>query len=122
MARRNKLSKFSEVLNVVENYDPKVPVLTFSPEEDVDLKGKWKSHFFKNDSLLIVELACGRGEYSLALGQANPTKNYLGVDIKGARIWKGAKAAIDEGLDNVKFLRCKIELIKKIGGLLRTPF
>ena len=114
MARRNKLTKFSEVLsfpNVVENYEPSDPVLTISPTEIIDLKGKWKSDFFKNDHPLILELACGRGEYSLALGRNNPDKNYLGVDIKGARIWKGAKAALDEGLENVRFLRCKIEVI-----------
>jgi tRNA (guanine-N7-)-methyltransferase len=114
MARRNKLTKFSEVLafpNVVENYEPSEPVLIYAKDETIDLKGKWKSDFFKNNNPLVLELACGRGEYSLALGRANPNSNYLGVDIKGARIWKGAKAALDEGLNNVKFLRCKIEVI-----------
>ena len=111
MARRNKLTKFSEVLsfpNVVENFEPSEPILTLSATETIDLKGKWKSDFFKNENPLILELACGRGEYSLALGRNNPEHNYLGVEIKGARIWKGAKAALDEGLDNVKLLRCKI--------------
>ncbi len=114
MARRNKLTKFSEVLsfpNVVENFEPSEPILMISDNETIDLKGRWKSDFFKNENPLILELACGRGEYSLALGRTNPNINYLGVDIKGARIWKGAKAALDEGLDNVKFLRCKIETI-----------
>ena len=69
--------------------------------------------FFHNDNRLILELACGRGEYSLALGRNNPTNNYLGVDIKGARIWKGARNAINDGLTNVGFLRCKIETISQ---------
>lgn len=114
MARRNKLMKFSDVLtfpNVVECFDPKEPKLTLNALEEIELKGKWKKAFFKNDNPLVLELACGRGEYSLALGRANPNVNYLGVDIKGARIWKGAKAALDEGLSNVCFLRSKIEII-----------
>lgn len=114
MARRNKLTKFSEVLeftNVVENFDPQLPILTLSATKEVDLRGKWRTDFFNNENKLILELACGRGEYSLALGRNNPTTNYLGVDIKGARIWKGARNAINDGLFNVGFLRCKIETI-----------
>lgn len=114
MGRRNKLTKFSEILsypNVVENYDPTNDILDISEEETIDLKGRWKSMFFKNEKPLILELACGRGEYTLALSRAYAENNYLGVDIKGARIWKGATAAIEEKLDNAGFLRCKIEKI-----------
>lgn len=119
MARRNKLTKFSEILsfpNVVENYDPETPILLKSMDEEVSLKGRWKKDFFKNDHKLVVELACGRGEYTIALGRDNPTINFLGVDIKGARIWKGAKQALTEGLTNVGFLRCKIEMIENFFG------
>jgi len=114
MARRNKLKKFNDLLsftNVYENYDPTHPKLLVSETEEVDLKGKWKSDHFKNDNPLVLELACGRGEYSLALARANPDVNYLGVDIKGARIWKGATIAKEENLENVAFLRTRIEQI-----------
>lgn len=114
MARRNKLKKFNDLLsfsNVYENYDPTDPKLLANESDEVDLKGKWKSDHFKNDNPLVLELACGRGEYSLALARSNPSINYIGVDIKGARIWQGATIAIEEKLDNVAFLRTRIEQI-----------
>jgi len=114
MARRNKLKKFNELLsfpNVYENYDPRNPRLMANETTEVDLKGKWKSDHFKNNNPLVLELACGRGEYALALGQANPDINYLGLDVKGARIWQGATRALDQKLTNVAFLRTKIEQI-----------
>lgn len=116
MAKRNKLAKFAEVLNlrnVVENFDPTDPVLIIGPGEEIVLNGKWSKEFFKNDNPITLELACGRGEYSLALGKSYPDRNFLGVDIKGARIWRGARNAIDWELDNVGFLRTKIELIEE---------
>ncbi|NNE26810.1 MAG: tRNA (guanosine(46)-N7)-methyltransferase TrmB [Saprospiraceae bacterium] len=114
MARRNKLLKFTEILtfpNVYENFNHKVNVLSGQNGEEVEMKGKWRSQHFKNDNPLILELACGRGEYSLALGERYPDKNFIGVDIKGARIWKGAKTALKDGLNNVAFLRTRIEMI-----------
>lgn len=114
MARRNKLKKFNDLLsfsNVYENYDPTDPRLLASETEEVDLKGKWNSEHFKNDNRLVLELACGRGEYSLALARDNPDVNYLGLDVKGARIWKGATIAREENLNNVAFLRTRIEQI-----------
>ncbi|MEM9544544.1 MAG: tRNA (guanosine(46)-N7)-methyltransferase TrmB [Bacteroidota bacterium] len=114
MARRNKLKKFNDLLsfsNVYENYDPRNPRLMANEFEEIDLKGKWKSQHFKNDHPLVLELACGRGEYSLALARQNPRINYLGLDVKGARIWKGASIAIEENLGNVAFLRTRIEQI-----------
>lgn len=114
MARRNKLKKFNDLLsfsNVYENYDPTNPKLLASETEEVDLKGKWKSDHFKNENPLVLELACGRGEYSLALAKDNPKVNYIGVDVKGARIWKGATIAQEENLNNVAFLRTRIEQI-----------
>lgn len=76
------------------------------------IKGKWKSEVFKNDNPLVVELGCGKGEYSLGLSRKYPDKNFLGVDVKGARMWKGASDANNEGISNVAFLRTRIELIE----------
>ena len=76
------------------------------------IKGKWKSEVFKNDNPLVVELGCGKGEYSLGLSRKYPDKNFLGVDVKGARMWKGASDANNEGIPNVAFLRTRIEFIE----------
>lgn len=80
-------------------------------DEGKPYKGKWKQEFFKNEKPLILELACGKGEYSVNLGRKYPDKNFLGIDYKGNRIWVGAKMALDEGLDNVGFLRIQIQNI-----------
>ncbi len=114
VARKNKLFKFSELLNfenVVENYDYKNPKLTLGLNHDAELKGRWSSDFFHNDNGIVLELACGRGEYCIALAQDYPNKNFIGIDIKGARIWKGARNAKALGLNNVGFLRTRIEQI-----------
>ena len=114
MSRRNKLEKFVELLNlenVYENPDFHNPSLIGVNGENFDLKGKWSSDHFKNSNPIVLELACGRGEYSLALAEMYPHKNFIGVDIKGARIHKGAKKALKHNLHNVAFLRSKIELI-----------
>ncbi len=75
-----------------------------------DIKGKWNS-FFKNDNPIVLELACGKGEYAVGLGEMYPDKNFIGVDIKGNRIWRGAKNSLDKGLLNVAFLRTQIDKI-----------
>lgn len=77
-------------------------------------KGKWKEEFFKNDNPIIIELGCGKGEYSVGLAQHFPYKNFLGIDIKGARFWRGAKTAIEQQIKNVGFLRTQIELIEHV--------
>jgi len=95
---RNKLKKFNDLLsftNVYENYDPTNPRLMANETTEVDRKGKWRADHFKNDNPLVLELACGRGEYTLALGADNPDINYIGLDVKGARIWQGATKAIE---------------------------
>lgn len=76
-----------------------------------DLKGKWRSEYFKNDHPIVLELGCGKGEYTVGLAQNTPGKNYIGVDIKGNRIWTGAKQAIEQNLHNVGFLRTRIDFI-----------
>jgi tRNA (guanine-N7-)-methyltransferase len=119
LGRKNKLLKFSEILrfkNVVENYDYLDPKLTHGVNEVVDFKDKWSKDFFHNANPITLELACGRGEYTNALGKSYPNRNFIGIDVKGARIWKGAKAAIDLNLDNVGFLRTRIEQVHLFFG------
>ena len=77
-------------------------------------KGRWQQDFFRNEKPLVLELGCGKGEYSVGLAKMHPERNYLGIDIKGARFWRGAKTALEEGLDNVGFLRSQIELIDQL--------
>lgn len=76
-----------------------------------DMKGKWNERFFKNDNPIVLELGCGKGEYTVGLAQLFPGKNFVGVDIKGARLWTGAKDSLEKGLKNVAFLRTNIEMI-----------
>lgn len=83
---------------------------------DFHLKGKWAESFFKNQNPIVLELGCGKGEYTVELAIQNPGVNYIGVDIKGARLWKGAKKSKALGLKNVGFLRTNIELIPQFFG------
>ncbi len=76
------------------------------------LKGNWSKNQFKNQNPIVLELGCGKGEYTVGLARNFPDKNFIGVDIKGARIWRGAKTAGEEGLSNVCFLRTRIEFIE----------
>ncbi|GGF48521.1 tRNA (guanosine(46)-N7)-methyltransferase TrmB [Echinicola rosea] len=77
------------------------------------IKGNWRKEQFKNEQPIVVELACGRGEFTVGLAREYPEQNFIGVDIKGARIWKGSTIAIQEGLENVAFLRTQIELLDR---------
>jgi len=79
-------------------------------------KGNWNKLYFKNNNPIIVELGCGKGEYTVNLAKSNPSKNYIGIDIKGARFWRGAKTSLNENLENVVFLRTQIELIDFVFG------
>ena len=79
--------------------------------KDHPLKGRWHADFFRNDRPIVLELGCGKGEYTVALAVDDPARNYIGVDIKGARMWRGAKTATEQGMDNVGFLRTRIEFI-----------
>lgn len=115
MSNRNKLQKFAEILtfpNVYENVDTKDPHIKSEQGERLLLKGNWNKLHFKNDKPITLELACGGGEYTLGLAQRYPNRNFIGVDIKGARIWKGAKVALADKMDNVAFLRTRIEQIE----------
>lgn len=109
MGSKNKLKRFKEnetFKNVIQPTREEV-ITNFS------YKGKWHS-FFDNTNPIIVELGCGKGEYTIALARKNPNKNYIGIDIKGARFWRGAKTAIEENLPNVAFVRTQIELVDLI--------
>lgn len=75
-----------------------------------DMQGKWKN-YFKNNNPITLELACGKGEYAVGLGRLYPQQNFIGIDVKGNRIWRGAKTALEEGLKNVAFLRSKIDKV-----------
>ncbi|WP_039053632.1 tRNA (guanosine(46)-N7)-methyltransferase TrmB [Sphingobacterium sp. T2] len=99
---KDKLRKFAEVAtfkNVVQL------------DAGKDYKGQWASKFFDNNNPVILELACGKGEYTVNLAKLFPDKNFIGIDYKGNRIWRGAKTALEEGIDNVGFLRIQIETI-----------
>ncbi len=109
MGSKNKLKRFNENAtfnNVIEPTREEVVSGEFS------WKGKWHAEFFKNDNPIVLELGCGKGEYSVGLAQRYPDKNFIGIDVKGARFWRGAKTAIDEELHNVGFLRTQIELLE----------
>ncbi len=114
MSRRNKLAKFAEIAamsNVYENFSVQEPRLMSTPDTEVHLVGKWGETHFGNDRPITLELACGRGEYTVGLAKHFRDRNFIGVDIKGARIWKGAKQAEAANLDNAAFLRTRIECL-----------
>ena len=108
---KDKIKRFSQILTFGNVIQPKI---NFYSNDD-DLKGNW-STVFNNENPLVLELGCGAGEYTVALAKDYPNKNFIGIDIKGARIWKGAKAALDQGLNNVRFLRTKVDFITKFFG------
>ena len=105
---KNKLSKFADMASY-----PHVFEYPFNAMQDVpfDMKGHWRDQFFHNDHPIVLELGCGRGEYTVGLGKAYPEKNFVGVDIKGARMWTGAREALQLDMTNVAFLRTHIEFI-----------
>ncbi len=113
MGSKNKLKRFREnetFSNVVQ------PTREEVVEGKFPYKGNWSRDFFKNEKPIVLELGCGKGEYSVNLAREYPNKNFLGIDIKGARFWRGAKTALEEGLDNVGFLRSQIELVDLLFG------
>ncbi len=106
---KHKLQRFAETATFSNFIQP--PPYHYS--EDYPLKGKWSKEFFKNDHPLILELGCGKGEYTVGLARIHPENNYLGMDIKGARMWRGAKTALDENISNAGFLRTHIGQIEQ---------
>lgn len=111
MGSKNKLKRFKENEKFGNVIQPSREELT---DNLFELKGKWSDNFFKNDNPVVLELGCGKGEYTVELARQNPDKNFVGIDIKGARFWRGAKTAIEEDLHNVAFVRTQIELIEYV--------
>ena len=107
---KGKLAKFAEM--AVNPLVVECPVTAFMQEEFA-LRGRWHDDFFHNPNPIVLELGCGRGEYTVGLGKGTPGKNFIGVDIKGARMWTGAKEALQAGMRNVGFLRTNIEFIQR---------
>lgn len=109
MGSKNKLRRFKENETFLNLIQPTREELL----SDFNLKGNWKDEF-KNDNPIVLELGCGKGEYTLALAKEFPNINVIGIDIKGARLWRGAKTALETGLENVRFLRAQIELLPQV--------
>ncbi len=104
MAKR-KLQRFEELKGFERTFQLPYPLV----HSDHGLKGNWKSNVFNNDKAITIELGCGRGEYTVALARAYPQRNFIGIDIKGARIWRGAKTINEEKIMNAAFLRVRAE-------------
>ena len=107
---KGKLEKFAEMETFKNVFQYPFSVLENVP---FDMKGHWCDDYFKNNHPIVLELGCGKGEYTVGLARLFPDVNFIGVDIKGARMWTGAKQALAEGLDNVAFLRTNIEMIDR---------
>ena len=110
---KGKLEKFADMARYENVFEYPFSVVDNVP---FDMKGKWREMYFKNDNPIILELGCGKGEYTVGLAKRYPNINFIGVDIKGARMWTGATQALNEGLKNVAFLRTNIEIIDRFFG------
>ena len=111
MGSKNKLKRFKENEGFNNVYQPSREDLL---NDKFNLRGNWNRVVFKNRNPIVVELGCGKGEYTLGLAKMFPEKNFIGIDIKGARFWKGAKTSLSEKINNVVFIRTQIELIENI--------
>lgn len=109
MGSKNKLKRFKENEAFKNVIQPDREAI----KDGFPLQGNWASHF-GNENPVVLELGCGKGEYTVGLAQQHPDKNFIGIDIKGARLWRGAKTALEENLENVAFLRTQIELIDEL--------
>ncbi len=108
---KNKLRRFAEMKEMPHVFEPSMDDIKSG---GVDFKGKWHKNVFKNNNPIVLELGCGKGEYSVGLARQTPGKNFVGVDIKGARMWVGACQAQEENLENVVFLRTKVDFIDRL--------
>ncbi|MDR3188267.1 MAG: tRNA (guanosine(46)-N7)-methyltransferase TrmB [Prevotellaceae bacterium] len=108
---KNKLARFQENETFALLHQPAFDDLF---RGDFLLKGRWGSDFFGNDHPITLELGCGRGEYTVELARMHPDRNFIGVDIKGARLWRGAKTATEEGMRNVAFVRSRVEVVASL--------
>jgi tRNA (guanine-N7-)-methyltransferase len=110
---RKKLARFDDNSTMECVFQPSLDDFM---NDRFQLKGKWNEEFFRNDNPIVVELGCGKGEYTVELAKKYPHKNFVGIDIKGARIWYGAREATDSKIRNVAFVRGKIDLVDHIFG------
>ena len=110
---KGKLQKFAEMETFKNVFQYPFSVISEVP---FDMKGHWREEYFHNSNPIILELGCGKGEYTVGLARIYPNINFIGVDIKGARIYTGAKQALEENLTNVAFLRTSIEIIDRFFG------
>jgi len=110
---KDKLKRFAENENFKCLFQPSLDEVF---RKDYHLKGRWHQDFFNNTNPIVLELGCGRGEYTVELARMYPDINFIGIDIKGARLWRGAKSATEESLSNVAFVRCRIEFIEWLFG------
>jgi len=108
---KNKLKRFKENETFHNVFQPTRSQLV---DEVYQYKGQWNDQVFKNDNPIVLELGCGKGEYTVALAKQYPNKNFIGIDIKGARFWRGAKTAVEEDIPNAAFIRTQIELIEYV--------
>ena len=107
---KGKLAKFADMDSYENVFQYPFSVLQ---EHPFTMQGRWREEYFKNDNPIVLELGCGKGEYAVELARLYPQVNFIGVDIKGARMWTGATQAVKEGLSNVAFLRTNIEFIDR---------
>jgi tRNA (guanine-N7-)-methyltransferase len=105
---KNKLRKFAENENFENLFQPSFKEIW---GKDYQMKGIWNKEYFKNSNPIVLELGCGKGEYTVNLAKLYPNKNFIGIDIKGARLWKGAKEAFESKMSNVGFIRTRIDNI-----------
>ncbi len=110
---KDKLRRFAENLTFGCMIQPEFEEIF---HRDHPLKGRWHEDFFHNGKPIVLELGCGKGEYTIALAQRDPDRNYIGIDIKGARMWRGAKTATEREMKNVAFVRTRIEFINSFFG------
>ena len=110
---KDKLRRFAENLTFDCMIQPEFEDIF---HRDHPLKGRWHQDFFHNNKPIVLELGCGKGEYTIALAQRDPDRNYIGIDIKGARMWRGAKTATEQNMKNVAFVRTRIEFINSFFG------
>lgn len=108
MGSKNKLKRFKENETFDNVFQPTRDALT---NNHFEFKGQWNSKVFQNNNPIVLELGCGKGEYTVELAKRYPNKNFIGIDIKGARFWRGAKTALEDHITNAKFLRTQIELV-----------
>ena len=111
MGSKNKLKRFKDNEKFDNVFQPTRQELLSG---DFEFKGSWAKKVFNNSNPITLELGCGKGEYSVELARQNPDINFIGIDIKGARFWRGAKTANEKNIPNVKFIRAQIELVESL--------